>query len=335
MSVTNPIIGAAEREFAKQQSGAGSGELDKMAFLNLLVAQLQHQDPLNPMDDTAFIAQLAQFTQLETLNNISSDLGVVIEGMGRQENLGASSFIGKYVESYGDQISVGPTGQTTELYYHLSDNIVSGQINIMDGNSGDIIRTITLGEKQAGGPYPLSWDGLDYKGKKAPEGVYLVGMSGFNKDGTAVTIASEVSGKVDRVFFAEGTQWLGMEDGRVIMLSYVTAIRAEDEPETLQGKVDRLKEEITAYEEAITVLNKESTEADTKITYADGIINSSTATEAEKTAAEKVKKDALADKKSAEAKKLIAEEELAARKEELKTAEEDLAKEKEKENKTN
>ncbi len=68
-TVNNTIIGAAEREFEKQKP-VGNQNLDKMAFLKLLVAQLQHQDPLNPMEDTEFVSQLAQFTSLETLNNI-------------------------------------------------------------------------------------------------------------------------------------------------------------------------------------------------------------------------------------------------------------------------
>ena len=62
-TVNSTIIGAAEREFAKQ-TAVGNSELDKMAFLQLLVAQLQNQDPLNPMDDTTFVTQLAQFTEL-------------------------------------------------------------------------------------------------------------------------------------------------------------------------------------------------------------------------------------------------------------------------------
>mgnify|MGYP000131470727 CR=1 FL=1 len=48
--------------------------MGKNDFLNLLVAQLQHQDPLNPLDSTEFTAQLAQFTSLEQLNNVNTNL---------------------------------------------------------------------------------------------------------------------------------------------------------------------------------------------------------------------------------------------------------------------
>ena len=223
-TINNTILGAAEREFEKQKP-VGNQNLDKMAFLKLLVAQLQHQDPLNPMEDTEFVSQLAQFTSLETLNNINGNMENVIESMTRQESVGAANFLGKMVESYGDQLSITQDGNITELYYYLNEDIVGGQVNIMSSESGEIIRTIVLPATAAGGPYPVKWDGLDYKGEPAPAGVYPVGMSGVTKEGSAAMIASQVSGKVDRVFFEDGVQYLGLEDGRVINLSYVTAIR--------------------------------------------------------------------------------------------------------------
>lgn len=310
--VNSTIIGAAEREFQKQ-TATGSSDLDKMAFLKLLVAQLQHQDPLNPMDDTAFVSQLAQFTQLETLNNISSSMDTVIDGMSRQENLGAANFLGKHVESYGDQVSVDAGGNRTELYYYLNEDIVGGQVNIMHGTTGEIVRTITLGAKTAGGPYPLGWDGLDYQGNKAPEGVYLIGMSAINADDTAVMIASQVSGKVDRVFYEEGTQYLGLEDGRVINLGYVTAIRepmASDMAETPDQKYVRLGKEITA-------LNALIAKFDEEIAKQQGIIDDVATSTEDRTTAE-------AQKALFESKKIVAADDLKTLQEERDKLKEEL-----------
>ena len=241
-TVNNTIIGAAEREFEKQKP-VGNQNLDKMAFLKLLVAQLQHQDPLNPMEDTEFVSQLAQFTSLETLNNINGNMENVIDSMTRQESVGAANFLGKMVESYGDQVSITQDGNITELYYYLSEDIVGGQVNIMNSESGEIIRTIVLPATSAGGPYRVKWDGLDYKGEPAPAGVYPVGMSGVTTEGAAAMIASQVSGKVDRVFFEDGVQYLGLEDGRVINLSYVTALRELTAEEKNPTKPDDTKKD--------------------------------------------------------------------------------------------
>ena len=69
------LLGAGRREAhpgARQRA-----ELDKSAFLQLLVAQIRHQDPLNPADGTAFLTQLAQFSELEQMINISEHLEAI------------------------------------------------------------------------------------------------------------------------------------------------------------------------------------------------------------------------------------------------------------------
>ncbi len=70
----------------------GSGELDKNAFLTLLMAQLQHQDPMNPMEDAEFISQQAQFTQIEKLDNLIA----AVKGNSMLSEAG--SMVGKTVE---------------------------------------------------------------------------------------------------------------------------------------------------------------------------------------------------------------------------------------------
>jgi flagellar basal-body rod modification protein FlgD len=74
-------------------SRAVSNELDKDAFLKLLIAELSNQDPLNPMDDREFIAQMAQFSTLEQMTNMTKAL----EGMSSMEQYSAVSYIGKTI----------------------------------------------------------------------------------------------------------------------------------------------------------------------------------------------------------------------------------------------
>lgn len=70
-----------------------SKELDKDAFLKLLIAELSNQDPMNPMDDREFIAQMAQFSTLEQMTNMTKAL----EGMSSMEQFSAVSYVGKKV----------------------------------------------------------------------------------------------------------------------------------------------------------------------------------------------------------------------------------------------
>ena len=76
MPVTNvndnqPVLSGEE---LKNASRAVSKELDKEAFLKLLIAQLANQDPMNPMEDREFIAQMAQFSSLEQMANMSKTM---------------------------------------------------------------------------------------------------------------------------------------------------------------------------------------------------------------------------------------------------------------------
>ena len=85
--VKNGAIDYTASAETKKATTRGSSELGKDAFLQLLVAQMQYQDPLNPSDNTEYISQLAQFSQLEQLQNLA----------GESEKSQAFSLVGKYV----------------------------------------------------------------------------------------------------------------------------------------------------------------------------------------------------------------------------------------------
>lgn len=101
----NNILGQAENEFQSAVKKSGNADLGKDAFLQLLVTQLKHQDPLNPMDDKEFVAQLAQFTSLEQLMGINTGVTSMNEAFKQQQMMNAVSYIGKDVLASGDQIS--------------------------------------------------------------------------------------------------------------------------------------------------------------------------------------------------------------------------------------
>jgi flagellar basal-body rod modification protein FlgD len=72
-------------------------ELDRDAFLQLLVYQLQNQDPLNPSDNSEMIAQLAQFSALEQMNNLNESFTTVSESIDRLNFVSASALVGRTV----------------------------------------------------------------------------------------------------------------------------------------------------------------------------------------------------------------------------------------------
>ena len=214
------IYGQAEREFGKTKT-AGNSELDKEDFLTLLVCQLTNQDPLNPMDDKEFTAQLAEFSSLEQLTNINDGITALGENAERQEILGAVGYLGKTVRAGGSSLAI-VDGETSTLYYGFEETAQAVYINIFDSN-GNLVRTDSLGGKQAG-VYEYDWDGKDWTGSDLPDGVYTVGLAALGTDGESMLIQTEVSGEVAGVQTYGDTFMLRLKDGRYVDFANVYEI---------------------------------------------------------------------------------------------------------------
>ena len=195
--------------------------LDQDAFLSILVAQLTHQDPLNPMEDTDMTSQLAEFSSLEQLTNINDGISTLNETMGQNDILTAVGFIGKEVKAEGYKVSL-TEGNSSTIYYGFGESVSSIMMNIYD-DEGAIVRTVELGSKEAG-TYQYTWDGKNEDGVDLPDGQYGVGILGVDLDGEYVMVQTEISGKVDGVVTENDTQYLRLEDGRFINMLNVKEV---------------------------------------------------------------------------------------------------------------
>lgn len=102
---------------ALNQGKVAKSELDKDDFLKILITQLQHQDPTNPMEDREFISQMAQFSSLEQMTNMASSFGKLSGVLASSE---AQSMLGKNVEIEDGQATVaGRVEQVTRGDYPL------------------------------------------------------------------------------------------------------------------------------------------------------------------------------------------------------------------------
>lgn len=91
-----PVDATATKQ-AGGSPGSAQAELDRMAFLQLLMTQLQHQDPLEPVENTDMIAQLAQFSSLEQMTNLNSSFGALSGNIDQLNFISASGLVGRYV----------------------------------------------------------------------------------------------------------------------------------------------------------------------------------------------------------------------------------------------
>ena len=100
LTTTLDDIALSQAEQLAQTKTRGSSELGKEEFLQLLVCQLQNQDPLNPQNDTEFVSQLAQFSSLDQMTNMSTEFAKLANMLSSNE---AVSLLGKNVTiSTGD-----------------------------------------------------------------------------------------------------------------------------------------------------------------------------------------------------------------------------------------
>ncbi|EGB15957.1 flagellar hook capping protein [Pseudodesulfovibrio mercurii] len=206
--------------------------LDQDAFLSILVAQLTHQDPLNPMEDTEMTSQLAEFSSLEQLTNINDGISTLNETMSQSDILTAVSFIGKEVKAEGYKVSLSE-GNASTIYYGFGETVSSIIMNIYD-SEGAIVRTVELGSKESG-TYQYTWDGKDEDGELLPDGQYGVGILGVDTGGDYVMVQTEISGKVDGVVTEDGTQYLRLEDGRFINMLNVKEVVDPDASATVDA----------------------------------------------------------------------------------------------------
>ena len=205
-------LGSASNKAASAATDASS-VLGKDDFLQLLVVQLQNQDPLNPLDDKEFIAQLAQFSSLEQMSNVASGIETLTETVARQDSLSAVSYIGKDIVAAGNTVTKYDSF-VTPVYFTLDESAATVSINVYDQNN-NIVQTQTLNAMQAG-EYTFSWDGLDFNGKTADNGQYKVYFAAVDGNDKAVLVDTEVAGTISGVSKTTDGISFKLSDGRTV-----------------------------------------------------------------------------------------------------------------------
>ncbi len=193
------------------QPSRAPAELGKADFLNMLIAQLQHQDPLKPLESTEFTAQLAQFTSLEQLTNINTNLQHLQQDQSSMHDNQAVAFIGKRVDVRGNSLSV-KNGSPEQIHFDLGATAQTVLVNIYDSN-GNYVRTIESGYRGAG-ENKLVWDGNDQAGYLLPDGRYSFEVMAADSQGRPVDAVSYVSSRVTGVSFEDQMTYVLTDDAK-------------------------------------------------------------------------------------------------------------------------
>ncbi len=181
-------------------------EVGKEAFLKLLVAQLENQDPLDPLENTEFVAQLAQFSSLEGIQNLQLEMGNVSDNIASLKNFSVSSLVGRVVTTEGDAFDY--RGEPVSLGYELEGSAEEVLLTVHDA-SGRTVRSISTQGGPAGS-YQAVWDGRDSNGNLLGPGAYSFTVSALDGQGTPVKVVPYTSDIVTGVYYEDGKPYLSV-----------------------------------------------------------------------------------------------------------------------------
>ncbi len=211
----------------EQQDAVLNGKGDQMgqtAFLTLFTTQLQNQNPLDPMDNTAFVSQLAQFSQLEATTKMSGSMESLVKSLSTSQIAGASSMIGKTVA-----ISDGKAvydGNAVNGFVTLPNDVDTLTLKVFNAN-GQLVRTGQVGAQKKG-EFAFAWDGKDDAGNAAANGAYRIEASstrfGATSKPAVSTMAYVRSVTTDQ---STGDMKLEFNDGTNLSISEVKRIGTE------------------------------------------------------------------------------------------------------------
>jgi flagellar basal-body rod modification protein FlgD len=211
----------------EQQDAVLNGKGDQMgqtAFLTLFTTQLQNQNPLDPMDNTAFVSQLAQFSQLEATTKMSGSMESLVKSLSTSQIAGASSMIGKTV-AVSDGKAVFD-GNAVNGFVTLPNDVDTLTLKVFNAN-GQLVRTGQVGAQKKG-EFAFAWDGKDDAGNAVGNGAYRIEANstrfGATSKPAVSTMAYVRSVTTDQ---STGDMKLEFNDGTNLSISEVKRIGTE------------------------------------------------------------------------------------------------------------
>ena len=215
---------------AQQTSQAGSSGKTLASnfdtFLKLLTAQLQNQDPLEPMDSSKFTEQLVQYSSVEQGIYTNKNLETLI-ALQQGGGLGSAvNYIGREVAAINSEAAL--SGGEANWSYSLPREAASVSLTVMDANG----KTVFSGTgPTTAGANAVAWDGRTNAGAAAPDGVYTLSVKALDAAGATLNTPITLKGRVDSVSTLDGEVLLNV-GGVSLRLSDVTAVR--DVPATVE-----------------------------------------------------------------------------------------------------
>lgn len=222
---SQPILpGITRYSDVKNAAKPVNDQMGKTEFLTLFTTQLQNQNPLDPVNNEAFVAQLAQFSQLEASTNMSASLEKMANSLKGERFMAGANLIGKQVTAPMGNARYEP-GTTISGLLSLPTGADRVSLDVYDANNRKVF-TQSLG-RQMPGDLKLSWDGSLDGGGTAPAGAYRI-IATVNSLGktTQTPISTPLTVKSVTYSPADDDLIIEVEGGATVPLSKLSRIEA-------------------------------------------------------------------------------------------------------------
>ena len=213
---------ADQYKLATDTSATDNNDLGQTEFLELMMAQLEFQDPMKPMDNGEFLGQMAQFSTVTGIEGMQKSIDELSATYSSSQTLQSTQLVGQEVLIENNSLKLLEKGNASGSF---ELDVSSGEVQLDVLNSaGTIVRQMSMGQFPAG-RHSFSWDGTNEAGQRAPEGDYTMSITAEQGDGTisARVLTSRV---IDSVEFGNGSQTtLNTRQGDVLTLPDIRQIR--------------------------------------------------------------------------------------------------------------
>ena len=209
MSVSSVSNNLAMLEEENPFKPVGKSQLDQYDFMNLFITQLQHQDPMKPMDSYEMASQLAQFSNMEATLKMSNNMEELLAYQTSQNNLQLLTLLDNEVQVGGNVIGVNE-GVASAGDFTIFEEVDTCVVEIYDAG-GHLIDIMDMGKSNAG-TYALEWDGNDMQGEPVPDGAYSFRVKGYTATGSQADVEYRVQGTVTGINYESGTALLTLDN---------------------------------------------------------------------------------------------------------------------------
>ena len=185
----------SDYRYEPKVEASGDNELGKNQFMELMIAQMENQNPLEPQDNGAFISQLAEFSSLEEMQKLSGSVNDFASQYQSTQALQASAMVGRTVLVPGTESPLGADGTISGII-ELPESTGSLIVNIYNG-SGELVNNFNMGQ-QVAGTVPFVWDGTNSDGEYMPYDEYTFKVEA-NQSGEMKQVNTLLSANVNSV----------------------------------------------------------------------------------------------------------------------------------------